>query len=1196
VGKGRALAAMMRAAKLQGQPVVFLTEKAELFTDIWRDIEDTGSADLFKNIFVVNDDAAVVSSRTGEIVAKSAPREAVDKVMRSMKYPEGADVVFATYSQFNRDPVKAIVNAKVVDVDDLTKKKLSGTAAELAKRANQWREAERKKKLEEVAVEAVDILSDPDLISKMPLPAVKTLWIGNAVENALLVMDESHNASGESSQTNLNLAHGVMKAKDVVYSSATFARAERNYRIYRRLFPGSVDVEGLHETLKKGGEPVQESLASMLADDGALIRREHDLSAIKFLPKVDTSRQTRNERLADQLAEILAAMTMLSQESRQVTDAMSLSLQRKFKQLNLNATPDQIAKIGMVSRNPMGSSFYMAMRSFMAAIKTEVAIEEAVTAMREGRKPVLVIEHTMEAELNRSITEAVEKGTARETPDGLVIPQPGFRSVLKHILEGALKISLDGKELELHKEPKFAAIVRDIEVLINALPDMPISTLDRLREGMEKAGFEVAELSGRKRRIKHLGNGEALVQMIPPKARKAARDRFNNGDAHAILLTRAGNAGISLHSSHRFLNTGQREMIELEVPEDVIARTQFFGRVNRKGQISPPIIRTLSSGLPAEDRVLALQNNKLRKMSANITANRDNAALTKDIADVLNIVGNEVAYRFLEVNPKLAKKLDIELAERDANGEVRLIGDTYVSRLFARLILLPVKQQREIIKVVTEEFESAVEELEAAGENPLRARFYDVHAKFTKSEVLEHTSLANAQDEHGARRRSSTFDKPVMITGIEYRESFEPMPPARVKKGIKEGIDSYVEKVRKGYGDDAALLARTDPEAFMNGIIDMIVEQRDLRMQEMLPKKFATVAEALADKGNNIVKQVQWKTDQLISTLSVLRPGCEISYFDSDTMKTVNNAVVLDLQIPTQDYAHFSGRYKVKLATPGSRLFKPMALSTLLASELEVTKAAIDEATLDAFSKIKRGSYMLNRNVLSGNLFRASEMSLNIGQGTQAIFSDEHGAAHRAVVLPLNVEARHFKQLPLRIHDPDLAAEFFTTIKVGKLHSLALGNTDEWAFSPNSDYRRGLTVRRDKGEIILAVPGTTHWINWLRNNHALMAVTGPFGGTREAVFASVPVEAAGPLMQAIYKTGVTMYAHADSYVNLKDEVVRYRGRHGEENDPNQMTAREWFDRRLGGIDDDCDDTKKLKPKDAMADLDGKSGRSTRLVA
>ena len=42
-GKGRVLAALARYAALNNKPVVFFTEKANLFSDFWRDLKDIDS-------------------------------------------------------------------------------------------------------------------------------------------------------------------------------------------------------------------------------------------------------------------------------------------------------------------------------------------------------------------------------------------------------------------------------------------------------------------------------------------------------------------------------------------------------------------------------------------------------------------------------------------------------------------------------------------------------------------------------------------------------------------------------------------------------------------------------------------------------------------------------------------------------------------------------------------------------------------------------------------------------------------------------------------------------------------------------------------------------------------------------------------------------------------------------------------------
>jgi hypothetical protein len=1208
VGKGRVLAGIAASRALQKQPVVFLTEKAELFTDFWRDIEDIGAARLFQNIFIMNNDATITSTMTGDIIAKSAPRDVVEKTLRSMEFPPNVDIVFATYSQFNRDPIKAIKNSAAnINLTSGIRTALSAKAKKMSDWANKNRAQDNKKALKEVSVEAYDVLTDADVLPTLPMEALKPLWIGKCVTDALLIMDESHVASGQESQTNLNVIHAVMRAKSVLYSSSTFARDGEAMGIYRRLFPDSVDVEGLQETLKKGGEPLQEALTAMLGDDGALVRREHDLSMLKFEMVPDIKRTKRNEKAADQLAEILSLMTALSRETREYTDAISEEMRDKLKDLhtdidgNVSVGEDVLNSIGVVQRSPIGNSLYTIMRTFVTILKTDLAAEEAVEAMRQGQKPVLVITHTMEAEINRSVERVMTSGDFQKTDDGIILEQPGFQRILLDTLESLLQVKLDGKDLEMTKSAKFSEIIREIEKKIMQFPNMPTSPIDVLRQAIEKAGYSVAELSGRKKRVTYMANNKIMVSPISPKERKKAIVRFNNGDAQAMILTGAGSTGISLHASPRFINQNQRVLIEVEVAEDVVARTQFFGRVNRNGQLSHPIIKTLSSNLPAENRVLALNNNKMRKMSASVTGDRNNAALTKDIADILNTLGNKVAINFLQARPELAIKLDVNLPEKteDEDGEFIIYGDKYVKELFFRLILLRVVDQRAIIDELTTEFTNLVSELDAIGENPLRPKFYDVNAVKVKSEILEIVSQASDVEtdddlaEYGglsvskkdAKKhvRKSTFDHPVNISEIEYTVTFEPMPVKTIHKEIKIGRAVLEKKTIENYGDDMNDLLQSNPDAFFNNLCDIILDRKDVLMNDALSKKHANVAAALADESWNLVKSIQWKADELVNVLSSMRIGSTFEFIDKESGEEVKHAIVVGMTVPKEFLAHYSGRYEIDYVTPGSRRVKRSSAAALLKMDGFKIHDQFNEATLTAYRERKAGSYDVSRSVLDGNLFRAAEMSLQAGVGTQAMYTDSHGMSHRAVVLPFNADARSFTHLPLRVHDPELAASFYRDINFGKMYSLS-GAVDKKSKGSNfnKSMNRGMSVARDNDDLIISVPGTRHWEVWLRNHPDLMAVTGPFGGTREALFASVPMDMADDLIQEIYKTGTTLYAHADTHAsrvkkvnNNAPAVPTLTGAHVSKTET--LSARAWFMERIASLNPHATSTEEVSP-------------------
>lgn len=1185
VGKGRVLASLALASKLRGEPVVFMTEKSTLFTDFWRDIEDIGADHLFKNIFVMNADVQITSMRTGEVVAKSASREDVAKALRAMKLPE-ADIVFCTYSQFNRDPVKAIRNANngiVLSTDQA--QQMSAKVAKQIERINNRRMADGRAPAKSISVDVVDELTNPENVAALPLEALKPLWIGKVVGGATLIMDESHNAAGEVSQTNLNMVHAVMRAKNCIYSSATFARGERNMRIYRRLFPASVDVENLHSTLMKGGEPLQEALTSMLAEDGALVRREHDCSMLKFVTVVDKKRVKQNEKYADQLAEILSLMTALSRETRVYSDAISDEMKEKLIALNSGmsgaSAKRYLKDVGVVQRSPIGNTMQTLMRVLLTVRKIDLAIEQGLEAMRQGQKPVWVIHHTLEAEMNRAVERSKNNGRIEVTDEGVIIDRPGFRQLLRDSLQGLLDVSLDGDALELEREPQFAVIIREIEAKIALFPDLSTSPIDMLREGIEKEGFQIAELSGRKRRITTLPGNKVLISNISPKERKTAVSRFNNGNAEGMILTPAGNSGISLHASPRFMNLGQRVMIEVEAPSNVVERTQFFGRVNRNGQVSHPIIVTLSCGLPAEERLLAMINNSMRKMSASVTGNRDNAALNKDIADILNVLGNRVACNFLIAKPDLGVKLDINLPDQvyDEYGDFMLYGNRYVSELFMRMINLYVADQRKIIEEITTEFNILVEELDAAGTNPLKAKFYDINATIAKSEPLEIVSqskdeklmknknaasdLAPAfgtltlldEDQTSIKKgRKSCFDSQVNISEIQYVEHFHSMTVFAMKKEIRNGHSSLITETEKNYGREIAEQVAASPDTFFETLIDLILDRRESLMQHALSKKHATVADAFADESSNLVKTIAFETEKLVGMLSSVRVGARISYYDRFRGEQIDNAIIVGVRVPDADLAHHAGRYSIKIIKPGSNQIERMSLATLARSSDLVFHGLIDEAGYKSFSDKKVRSYEVSRSVLDGNLFRAAEMSLQTSIGTQATYTDEHGMIHRAVVLPYSADASCFSELPLRIHEPDLATSFFQEVTHGELFSL----------STKSKMNRGLSVRLDGFDLMVSVPGSSHWTAWLRNQPALMAITGRFDGTRDGLMAMVPISMAAELIRAIYDTGTTLYAHPDSHVQ-NDKQSKVDGRA-------IMSVRQWFTNRIAGLNNGSEST------------------------
>ena len=103
VGKGRQAAAMIRYALMNNMVPVFVTAKANLFTDMYDDMLDIGEASGVP--FIFNDDGGFVVDREGgpnKYKTKPAARKAAFAQMKQGKMPAGANMLMLTYSQANQ--------------------------------------------------------------------------------------------------------------------------------------------------------------------------------------------------------------------------------------------------------------------------------------------------------------------------------------------------------------------------------------------------------------------------------------------------------------------------------------------------------------------------------------------------------------------------------------------------------------------------------------------------------------------------------------------------------------------------------------------------------------------------------------------------------------------------------------------------------------------------------------------------------------------------------------------------------------------------------------------------------------------------------------------------------------------------------------------------------------------------------------
>ena len=101
IGKGRIAAAMIRYAVNQGHQPIFITEKANLFSDLYRDLVAIGSSHLVPFIVNGKESKTDIKDEQGNIVYQALPPTEQNAIFKDKKVPKKFDFVLATYSQFN---------------------------------------------------------------------------------------------------------------------------------------------------------------------------------------------------------------------------------------------------------------------------------------------------------------------------------------------------------------------------------------------------------------------------------------------------------------------------------------------------------------------------------------------------------------------------------------------------------------------------------------------------------------------------------------------------------------------------------------------------------------------------------------------------------------------------------------------------------------------------------------------------------------------------------------------------------------------------------------------------------------------------------------------------------------------------------------------------------------------------------------
>ena len=815
IGKGRQAAAIIRYAVKQGRIPISFTQKANLFSDTYRDLNDIGSPELRPFILASSNegnikinydeevkglDGQATTVRKQKVVYKVPSKTETERVLKYIaengKLPEGYDYILTTYSQI-RNGMEEFKGGKWK-----AKKKVTAT----------------------------------DRNGQMKRDAIKRI-----AENSVFILDESHDAAGEGSGSAF-IQDVLPKVKGVTFLSATYAKTPDAMKLYAlKTDLGSKNKEEgekgdaswkVLNAIKKGGAVFQEIMSQALTKSGQMIRRERDMTGVTIDWNPLTENEVEIQGQRDKFDNIFGIFNDILNFQRTYVDAKlgQMSDDLAFIQGSVDHTPGtKDMGIGNVT---FASKAYNVVQQALFSIKAEKVADYAIEAIKNGEKPVIAVNNTMGSMID-------------EYPMGVEMDMPDLNSTLMKGLEGILRYTekndmgdqvnstLRVEELGEEAVARYNEIKQKIASVSSGLS---ISPIDVIKHRLEEAGYKVGELTGRNTEMVYTENGKVIRKNRTDKNKNALADRFNNGDLDALILNRSAAAGISLHASSKYKDQRQRTMIFAQMQGNINDEVQIRGRIDRTGQVRRGKYVYLVSAIPAEQRLMMMFKNKLKSLDANTTSSQKSKFNEVDVQDFTNKYGDEIVLQYMAQHPEYYNKLadplgwgfmeyakdGLSIGELKSGMKPNITSPAY--EVMKRLTLLPVKEQEVVLKDISDSYSQKIKQLNDMGMNDLEMTDMPLEAKTLKREVWKEGSDPNGDN---------AFADNTYIETVEMNVLRKPMKAEEVEVVQKKMLD----------GKDYETW-RKDKVAEIRAAQQAKIEDTKAKMAEQAEKKVAKVEES----------------------------------------------------------------------------------------------------------------------------------------------------------------------------------------------------------------------------------------------------------------------------------------------------------------------------------------------------------------
>lgn len=852
IGKGRQAASLIRYAKKQGQVPVYFTKTAGLLSDVYRDLVDIGSPDLRPFVFGSAKEAAITDSDGNVVFAlpsKSEVKRVLDYIEKNGKLPDEYDYVLTTYSQVSNGVYEFDENGARKE-KKLAKGKTFGAAALSGQKRR-------------------------DAIEKL-------------MDNAYLILDESHTAGGNSGQGNY-FQHIIQKAKNVTFFSATFAKRPDNMPIYAlrtAMNEGGMKSSDLIDAVKRGGATLQEIMSQTLTQCGQMIRRERDMTGVTIDWKaIDDPERVQEQR--EQYDSIIGLFNDI------------INFQKKYVSSYVDERNDELAAIQStigikkgtaalgIKNQPFASKAFNTVQQVLLSLKAKSAAERAIDYLKQGMKPVIALNNT-----NESQTGNLALGEEMDAPDLGTSLKKGLEGTLRYTKKDAKDNSESGyiKLSDLGDEAveAYHELEKKIEQTSTGLS---LSPIDVIKNELQKAGYKVGELTGRQTEFVYNENGTVTkIKRADTDKKKLARD-FNDGKIDALILNKSAATGISLHASSKYKDQKKRVMIVAQQQLDVNDEVQMRGRIDRTGQVLRGAYEYVVSLIPAEQRLLMMFKAKLKSLDANTTSSQKSKFNEMEVADITNKYGDKVVKEYM------AEHLDLYARMADPFGWEKSYGDDLsridpqslvasgggvgdgeagadASKLLGRMALLRVNEQEKMLQEIGELYANEIQRLNEMGENDLEITELPLKAKTIRKEVWKQGSEpggdnAFADNTYIEKVNMAILKKPMKaaevkasqegLTGGKTWEEYK----TEKKAAVKEYFDQKIADETQKYEERAVKTATKAKEKYIK---DGKKGQEksgmsDEKIEKMAGYQYDNIYKQEKDKLNDVVKNLKAKAE-----------------------------------------------------------------------------------------------------------------------------------------------------------------------------------------------------------------------------------------------------------------------------------------------------------------------------------------------